>query len=253
MTAGAWPDLRLVGLTAGVWIAAIAALHGTPAGGVVLAAATATLAAVVAGTASVIARVRRRWPSMVAGSTALVPGAFVVAGSRRVGAPSARSVRLAGVWWPAAAGSRGRVFQFFHVVTAALPALRWVAVTMLIGAGCGAAATAAQLALARTGPVVALARQHAHATVALTVTSDPRPVGKAGAGPPTYGIDARLTRVATGSMVATTSVRVFVLAANQTWRGLLPGQRVIADVRLGPSLGADLDAAVVSVTVAPTL
>ncbi|HEY7174563.1 MAG TPA: ComEC/Rec2 family competence protein, partial [Micromonosporaceae bacterium] len=45
----------------------------------------------------------------------------------------------------------------------------------------------------------------------------------------------------------------FVLAANQTWRGLLPGQRVTADVRLGPSLGADLDAAVVSVTVAPTL
>jgi competence protein ComEC len=126
-------------------------------------------------------------------------------------------------------------------------------VTFLLGAACGAGATAARLTVARAEPMSSLARTHSRAIVALTVAGDPRPVGQSGIGPATYGVDARLTRLVADGTTITTSARVFVLASNTAWRALLPGQRLTVAGRLEPATGANLDAAVVSVSAAPTL
>ncbi|HZD97036.1 MAG TPA: ComEC/Rec2 family competence protein, partial [Micromonosporaceae bacterium] len=123
----------------------------------------------------------------------------------------------------------------------------------LIGAVGGAGSTAAQLVTAHARPLADLARAQTRATLSLTVSGDPHPVGRPGVGPPTYGFDARLTRVATAGTTTQLSARVFVLSSNGAWAGLLPGQRTTVDGRLGVSSGADLDAAVVSVTAPPTL
>jgi len=131
--------------------------------------------------------------------------------------------------------------------------MRWAVLAFLIGAACGGGATAAQLVTAHAEPLAGLARAQTRATLSLTVSSDPHPVGRPGVGPPTYGFDARLNRITTADATTRLSARVFVLASNRDWAGLLPGQRTTVDGRLGPSDGADLDAAVVSVKVPPTL
>ena len=74
MTASAWPDVRLAGVAAGTWLAAVAALHaGTPtavglAGGAALSAVLVWIAPVVAPLIALflIWEVVRRWRRRVA-------------------------------------------------------------------------------------------------------------------------------------------------------------------------------------------
>ena len=234
MTASGWPDVRLAGVAAGAWLSAVAALHSSTAGAIWL-AASALLCAVAVWFAPVgVEWLRRLRPSRLPGrmsrrtSGAARPGDVTV----RRGPAREADASIPGPWWVA---------------------MRWAVLAFLVGAVCGAGATAAQLVTAHAQPLAGLARTHTRATLSLTVSSDPHPVGRAGIGPPTYGFDAHLTRVATAGATTELSARVFVLASNAAWVGLLPGQRTTVGGRLGMSDGANLDAAVVSVTAPPTL
>lgn len=192
------PDLRLAGVAAGAWLAAIAGLY-----------ASVTTGLVIAGSAALAGL-----------GLAIIPAA----GSRvpRAGLP------------------------------AVVSALRWPLVAVAIGAACGAASTAAQMAAARAEPVASLASARATVTATLTLTGDPHPVGS-GIGPPTYGVDADLTEVATPTRRTSLDVRVFVLASADGWLGLLPGQRLVTSGRLATPNGGDLDAAILSVSTRPHL
>jgi competence protein ComEC len=216
VTEAAWPDLRLAGLAAGAWLAAVASLHASPAG-----------AATISVCACVLAGGFGRGPAALNAISRTVTGARPGAARRTHG----RGERADHAWDVA----------------------RWVLVTFLLGAVCGAGATAARLTVARAEPMSSLARTHSRAAVALTVVGDPRPVGQSGIGPATYGVDARITKLVANGTTISTSARVFVLASNTGWRGLLPGQRLTVAGRLEPATGANLDTAVVSVSAAPTL
>lgn len=171
-------------------------------------------------------------------------------------------VLLAGV-----AAGLGTAIALVRVDTTVLPAmfrrharwvpspddLRWLAVAVLIGVAGGAASTAARVTVRDAQPIAGLARTHATVTMALTVTGDPHPVGGTRPGPPTYAIEARASEVRTATVHSAVSVRVFVLASNPAWAGLLPGQRVSTTGRLVPPDGGNLDAALLSVTGAPAL
>ena len=219
VTASGWPDVRLAGVAAGAWLAAVAALHSSTAGAIWLA-----VGALLCGVAV--------W---------FAPIAVELRGRVRVGC--GRFGRRAGDADHAIACRRGRSCRSGG-------AMRWAVLAFLIGAVCGAGATAAQLVTAHAQPLAGLARTQTRATLSLTVSGDPHPVGRPGIGPPTYGFDAHLTRIATAGATTQLSARVFVLASNAAWAGLLPGQRTTVGGRLGVSDGADLDAAVVSVTAA---
>ncbi len=128
--------------------------------------------------------------------------------------------------------------------------MRWAVVAVLIGGGCGALATVGHTYVRDAPPLAKLAAARAAATVTMTVTSDPHRVGS-GLGAPTYALDATATDVDTDSVHVSLSVPVFVLASNQAWAGLLPGQRVRAYAHLLPSRPGELTAALVSTTSAP--
>jgi competence protein ComEC len=224
VTGSGWPDVRLAGVAGGTWLAAVAALH--------------------AGTAVAV------WLAIGAALTAVLVWAAPVAMASLRGVAQRRR-RLA---WPTAdrlgpSTSGAETNPPASVWTRS----RWAVLALLIGAVCGAAATAGQLVNAHAQPLAGLARTQQRATLSLTVSTDPHPVGRVGVGPPTYGFDARLTQIATPGATTRLAARVFVLASNAGWAGLLPGQRTTVDGRLGASDGADLDAAVVSVTAAPIL
>ncbi|RLP75906.1 competence protein ComEC, partial [Micromonospora sp. BL4] len=122
----------------------------------------------------------------------------------------------------------------------------WIAVAVGLGVVCGAAATAARLTVRDAPPVRALAEQRAPVTADLIVRDDPRPIRSAGR-PGMLLVPTELVRL-TGpdDRRVHASVRVLVLATDPAWRGLLPGQRVAAEGRLGVPLGGDLTAAVLS-------
>ncbi|HWH01344.1 MAG TPA: ComEC/Rec2 family competence protein [Pilimelia sp.] len=130
----------------------------------------------------------------------------------------------------------------------------WVAVLALLGLCCGGLVTAARVAVRDAAPLRELAAVAAPGRAELVVRDDPRPVAAAAAGPPTQVVAADLIRfeAATGPAVST-SVRIVVLASHPGWRGLLPGQRVVASGRLGPARGGDLRAAVFSSAEPPAL
>jgi competence protein ComEC len=180
------PDLRLAGVAAGAWLAALAALPMHVAGGVMLAATCA-----VAGTGVSLAR--------------------------RVGD------------------------------------LRWVAAAVMLGGVIGGVATAGRVYARDAEPLAGLARTHAEAAVTLTLNGDPHRVGLASVGPPRYAIEATAASIRSGSTNVRLSARVFVLAGNQSWARLLPGQRVRAYGRFAPPDGSGLDAAMLSTTAAPEL
>lgn len=127
---------------------------------------------------------------------------------------------------------------------------RWIVLAALVGLGLGALATAARQAGAESVPVRSLVSARASAEVELVVTDDPRP-GRATTGrSATWVVPARLSAVGDHLRL---DERVLVLASDERWRALLPGQRVTASVRFGQSRGGDLKAAVLSVSTAPTL
>ncbi|SCE85715.1 competence protein ComEC [Micromonospora viridifaciens] len=129
----------------------------------------------------------------------------------------------------------------------------WIAVAVLLGVVCGAAVTAARVAVRDAAPVRALVEERALVTAELVVRDDPRPIRGAAGRPSTVLLRADLVRLtdSAGRQVAG-SVRGLLLASDPAWRALLPGQRVTARGRLSAPRGGDLTAAVLSVTGPPT-
>ncbi|WP_410811392.1 ComEC/Rec2 family competence protein [Micromonospora sp. 067-2] len=127
----------------------------------------------------------------------------------------------------------------------------WIAVAVGLGVVCGATATAARLVVRDAPPVRALAEQRATVTADLVVRDDPRPIRSVGR-PGMLLVPTELVRV-TGpdGRRLRTSMRLLVLATDPAWRGLLPGQRLSAEGRLGVPRGGDLTGAVLSTTGPP--
>src|SRR5439155_16218076 len=123
------------------------------------------------------------------------------------------------------------------------PAWSRVALGVLVGVLAGAGATAARVAVRDAEPLAGLARHHAAVCLDLVVDDDPRPVRGAAGRPPEVAVPARL-RAVCGPVALRQSARVLVLAGDPAWRGLLPGQHLTADGRLGPGRPGDLRAAV---------
>ncbi|WP_239146047.1 ComEC/Rec2 family competence protein [Actinoplanes couchii] len=85
----------------------------------------------------------------------------------------------------------------------------------------------------------------------MVVRDDPRALAST-SGPPTYLVAVDLVSVdAEGSAAVRLDARGLVLGSDPGWRGLLPGQRVVATGRLMPPRPGDLRAAVLSVRKAP--
>jgi competence protein ComEC len=126
-------------------------------------------------------------------------------------------------------------------------------VALLLGAGCGAVGTSARISV-REAPVLRnLVEAGETVEAELIVRDDPRLL-RGGMGPPTYLVAVEL-RTVTGSDAAPIrlAARALVLGSDAGWRGLLPGQRVIAIGRLMPPRPGDLRAAVLSARKPPRL
>ncbi|MGC9670508.1 ComEC/Rec2 family competence protein [Planosporangium sp. 12N6] len=133
-------------------------------------------------------------------------------------------------------------------------ALTGVLIGVLIGVVAGAGVTACRVALRDADPVTALARERAEVRADLVVTDDPRLARGVAGRPGQYVVAADLTRLeVTGRPALRLSVRVLVLGGDPAWQGVLPGQRVVAEGRIGSARGGDLRAAVLSVPAAPRL
>ncbi|GIF00228.1 ComEC/Rec2 family competence protein [Paractinoplanes rishiriensis] len=133
-------------------------------------------------------------------------------------------------------------------------AIRWIALSVLLGAGCGAIATGARVAVREAGPLVALVRSHDPVRVEAVVRDDPRALRETPGRPPTYLVPVEIRAVqGPDGPALRLSARGLVLGSDPGWRGLLPGQRVAARGRLLPPRGGDLRAAVVSVRDPPTV
>ncbi|MEU8242177.1 ComEC/Rec2 family competence protein [Actinoplanes missouriensis] len=132
-------------------------------------------------------------------------------------------------------------------------AVRWILVTVALGVGCGAVATAARLSVREAPALAALVRSGEPVEAELVVRDDPRLL-PGGAGPPTYLVAVEI-RTVKGSEAAPIrlAARALVLGADPGWRGLLPGQRVSAAGRLLPPRPGDLRAAVLSARKPPLL
>ncbi|WP_444952078.1 ComEC/Rec2 family competence protein [Micromonospora ureilytica] len=122
----------------------------------------------------------------------------------------------------------------------------WIVVAVGLGVVCAGAATAARLAIRDTPPIRVLAEQRAPVTADVVVRDDPRPI-RSGGRPGMLLVSTELVRLTgpDGRRIRA-SVRLLVLATDPAWRGLLPGQRLTVDGRLGTPRGGDLTAAVLS-------
>ncbi|WP_229076503.1 ComEC/Rec2 family competence protein [Actinoplanes sp. DH11] len=131
--------------------------------------------------------------------------------------------------------------------------VRWIAVTVVLGVGCGAVSTAARLSVREAPELAALVRDGVSAEVELVVRDDPRLLPR-GSGPPTYLVAVELRTVrADEAAPIRLAARALVLGADPGWRGLLPGQRVITTGRLLEPRPGDLRAAVISARKPPRL
>ncbi|HZM75114.1 MAG TPA: ComEC/Rec2 family competence protein [Candidatus Limnocylindrales bacterium] len=127
---------------------------------------------------------------------------------------------------------------------------RWIVLAALVGLALGALATAARQAGAESVPVRSLVSARASAEVELVITDDPRPARATTGRSVTWVVPARLSAVGDRLRL---DERVLVLATDERWRSLLPGQRVTTQVRFGQSRGGDLKAAVLSAGTPPAL
>ncbi|MGA5303602.1 ComEC/Rec2 family competence protein [Nucisporomicrobium flavum] len=131
---------------------------------------------------------------------------------------------------------------------------RWVVAAVLLGAGCGAVATAARVSVREAGPLAALVAAGATVRAELVVRDDPRALDGSPGLPPTYLVSVELTGLQPEDAPAMRlSARAIVLGKNPAWRPLLPGQRLSATGKLLGPRGGDLRAAVLSVKDAPVL
>jgi competence protein ComEC len=128
----------------------------------------------------------------------------------------------------------------------------WVAVAVLLGVVCGATATAARTSVRDAEPLAGLARGRAAVVAELVVRDDPQLMPGVR---PRWLVVADVRRLTVDGVAGTTEIRlaasVVVLATNEAWRGLLPGQRVIAAGRLLPPQRGDLRAAALSTSQPP--
>ena len=77
-------------------------------------------------------------------------------------------------------------------------AFRWLVAGVLLGAGCGAVATAARVSVREAGPLAALVAEGATVTVELVVRDDPRALRGSPGLPPTYLLAVELRAVDPG-------------------------------------------------------
>ncbi|MGW0699377.1 ComEC/Rec2 family competence protein [Streptomyces sp. NPDC002867] len=231
-------DLRLVPPALAAWAAAalaVAAPGRWTATGV-------AVCIVTAGTIPLVLVARRRWRARAPSSH----------GSGGDGTPRLLS----------AEGSRGWLHEegFLRRLAADGSRLRLdgdgarlrLNATAVVGVLLCAAAAAASAGLhsadVRRGPLPELARQQAHVTLELTVTSDPRPVRPKVVGnrmaPGATVLNAEATRVTgPGGVIAGTRTPVLVMVpaggAVADWRRLLPSTRLRLAGRLVPPLRPD--------------
>ena len=132
---------------------------------------------------------------------------------------------------------------------------RWIAVTVLLGAVCGSATTAARVSVRDAGPLRALVEAGATVRADVVVRDDPRSLARAAGQPPSYLVAVDLTAVHTEDPPARLRLgaRALVLGGHPAWRPLLPGQRATVTGRLLAPRGGDLRAAVLAVRDAPHL
>ncbi|GAA2599965.1 ComEC/Rec2 family competence protein [Winogradskya consettensis] len=159
---------------------------------------------------------------------------------------SARTGLILGVTFLVVAGLSTRV--------ARLGVSRWIVLSLLLGAACGAVATAARVHAREAAPLAGLVNAGAAVRVELTVRDDPRALDGSPGLPPTYLIPVDLTAVHPPDGPSfRLAARGLVLGSDPGWRPLLPGQRVTATGRLQAPRGGDLTAAVLSVKDPPLL
>lgn len=133
-------------------------------------------------------------------------------------------------------------------------AVRWLVAAALLGAGCGATATAARVSVRDAGPLAALVDAGATGHFDLVVRDDPRALRGSPGLPPTYLVAVELTSVyPEGEPRLRLSARALVLGSDPAWRPLLPGQHASVTGRLLAPRGGDLRAAVISVREPPRL
>ncbi|MBB4765929.1 ComEC/Rec2 family competence protein [Amorphoplanes digitatis] len=133
-------------------------------------------------------------------------------------------------------------------------ALRWLVAAALLGAGCGAVATAARVSVREAGPLAALVADGATVRVDLVVRDDPRALRGSRGLPATYLVAVDLTAVyPVDAPRLRLSARALVLGSDPAWRVLLPGQRASVAGRLLAPRGGDLRAAVLSAHDPPRL
>nr|WP_239130504.1 ComEC/Rec2 family competence protein [Actinoplanes nipponensis] len=216
----------MAGFAVALWLAALASLYLSARSGLILGGG-----ALAAATGAAL--------------TDRLPGVHALArrGPLSRATPSRATLSRAGSSWLGRAASAGR-----------WAAVRWLVAAALLGAGCGALATAARVSVRDAGPLVALV--HAGATVRadLVVRDDPRALRGSPGLPPTYLVAVELTAVhPQDGPDLRLSVRALVLGSGPEWRSLLPGQRASVTGRLAPPRGGDLRAAVLSVKDPPRL
>ncbi|MEU7905153.1 ComEC/Rec2 family competence protein [Actinoplanes sp. NPDC049118] len=133
-------------------------------------------------------------------------------------------------------------------------AARWLVAAALLGAGCGAVATAARVSVREAGPLATLVEDGATVRVDLVVRDDPRALRGSPGSPATYLVAVDLTAVYPDDAPRLRlSARALVLGSDPAWRVLLPGQRASAAGRLLAPRGGDLRAAVLSADDPPRL
>lgn len=122
-----------------------------------------------------------------------------------------------------------------------------IAVALMLGVVCGAAATGGRLAARDALPVARVAAEHAHVMVEVTVRRSPHRLSSQVGRPPSWLVPVWLHRLeAPAGPSLRARVRLLVLTSDPGWRSVLPGQRLVATGTLTPPRGGDLTAAVLS-------
>ncbi len=166
--------------------------------------------------------------------------------------------------WASAAVALGLPSTLFVAVVAAAGVLAAAAAALLVlrrsptavtaaaTIGCAAAAMASaglHGRAARPPELVALARDGAGVQVTLVLTGDPQRLPTTPSTSvwrrPLVRVPARIEAVAAAGLDLRLRAPVVVLAPQEGWEPLLPGQRVTASGRLRPARPGDLDSAVV--------
>ncbi|WP_205752861.1 ComEC/Rec2 family competence protein [Cryptosporangium phraense] len=124
---------------------------------------------------------------------------------------------------------------------------------MAVGAAMAGAGVVPRLVERDSGAVARATEDGGSVTVRLVVRDDPRAADARVGGLPLWIVPASVEEITTSGTRHPTGGRLLVLGQHQGWKGLLPGQTVIADGRLVPPQRRDLTAAVLRTTGPPHL